>query len=128
MLDWHLAELAACFERAKAGKSNAARMAIMAITTNNSIKVNAAGGVSRLAIPGPVDVIFKLLVIGMPFSKVHPYNFPFLVNRILFSGGRRRHGQIAPRRGHIVDLGHSAPSPSIYSQLGYCREYSFIGG
>src|ERR1700722_424176 len=80
MLDWHLAELAACFERAKAGRSSAARMAIMAITTSNSIKVNALGGASRLAIPGSVALIFKMLVIAPLFSGGHPYDFPFLVN------------------------------------------------
>src|SRR4051812_18792292 len=40
-LDMHLASLARAFARLKAGSSSEARMAMMAITTNNSISVKA---------------------------------------------------------------------------------------
>ena len=39
--DWHPAMVAFCFAFDSAGKSMAARMAMMAMTTNSSIKVNA---------------------------------------------------------------------------------------
>ena len=40
----HLIDCAFCLAADKAGSSIAARIAIMAITTNNSINVNAANG------------------------------------------------------------------------------------
>src|SRR5260221_3138279 len=46
------------FARARAGNSNAARIAIMAITTNNSISVNAVG------LPVPPGVLKRLGFIG----------------------------------------------------------------
>ncbi len=41
MLDLHLATLADIFAEASAGRSIAARIAMMAMTTSNSINVNA---------------------------------------------------------------------------------------
>src|SRR5512143_118455 len=47
MLLWHCAALALSLALAKAGRSSAARIAMMAMTTSNSIKVNALARTGR---------------------------------------------------------------------------------
>jgi hypothetical protein len=81
----------------------------MAITTSNSIKVNAAGAVCRPAITGAVDWIFNGLVMGLLFYDADTQR----------TGSSRRRateqarGAEIPRRGHSVDLASSAPLRSI---------------
>jgi hypothetical protein len=51
----HLARLPCSLAFAKAGKSNPARMAIIAITTSISTKVNAGGPCRELFLPTSIE-------------------------------------------------------------------------
>jgi hypothetical protein len=67
VLFMHVVRSAFCFALAKAGSSMAARMAIIAITTSSSIKVNARTGGRRSAPPSAVRLwifwLFALLAV-----------------------------------------------------------------
>jgi hypothetical protein len=52
MLDWHLDDFDPAKKLLYAGTAMAAKMAMMAMTTNNSINVKAAGAPGRLLLRG----------------------------------------------------------------------------
>jgi hypothetical protein len=65
--DIHCSLLALLFAVASAGSNRAANMAIIAITTNNSIKVNAREPATAPADRGGVDFIWTLKPFLMRF-------------------------------------------------------------
>ena len=68
--DIHCNLVALLFAAAKAGSNRAANMAIIAITTNNSIRVNARKHATAPAVRGGIDFKWTLkpFLIGFFFS------------------------------------------------------------